>query len=90
MNDYHRNKDLSKKVSEVNPVKRFGRYMLKIATFTTVLTFVGLLFLNAGWVSPEPMCNKPKHHVGTYHVYTSHHHYGHIELHYDWWRYAWH
>ena len=27
--------------------------MLKIATFTTVLTFVGLLLLNAGWISPH-------------------------------------
>ena len=53
-------------------MKRFGQYMLKIATFTTVLTFVGLLLLNAGWVSPQP--GNPdtyagKTHAATYHAY---------------------
>ena len=55
-------------------MKRLGQYMLKIGTFTTVLTFVGLLLLNAGWVSPQPMSgsggSQPRlTHAATYHGY---------------------
>ena len=74
-------KTFSKKASEVNPMKRFGRYMLKIATFTTVLTFVGLLFLNAGWVSPKPM-GETFRHIYTIHEYKDIHTY-HGVIHID-------
>ena len=82
-------KTFSKKASEVNPMmKRFGRYMLKITTFTTVLTFVGLLFLNAGWISPKPMGNANcRHHVGDWHAYWLTH--GHSGTHYDQAKYIW-
>ncbi|MDE0322451.1 MAG: hypothetical protein OXN27_00885 [Candidatus Poribacteria bacterium] len=62
-------------------MKRFGQYVLKIATFTTVLTFMGLLLLNAGWISPHPIYasigssssdhqHPHKQHTATAHSYT--------------------
>lgn len=35
-------------------MKRFGLSTLKIAILTTILTFIGLLFINAGRISPRP------------------------------------
>ena len=67
-------------------MKRFGRYMLRIGTFATMLTFVGLLLLNAGWISPKPMAQRT--HTDTYHSYTDvYTHHG--VVHYDKWKYSW-
>ena len=54
-------------------MKSFVRQMLKIATFTTILTFVGLLLFNAGWISPRPIPTTLKH-IDTYHTYDTEEH----------------
>ena len=75
-------------------MKKFGQYMLKIATFTTVLTFVGLLLLNAGWISPQPMSGGSDTgsytHAATYHGYLDvYDHHGKKVFHRDHEEYSW-
>jgi hypothetical protein len=67
---------ISKQKSEENIMKkRFVGHMLKIATFATIFTFVGLLFLNAGWISPRPIPMGQRTHV-----YTDDHVYGAVNV----------